>query len=445
MSKIVEWYKSESFEKTEKLKHKLNLLKSPIDILNKQEIDEINSLFDYIRESFQKLTDTFESPDSAVILTDNKASQLAREEFKECKEAYLKTKKEVDLYNDKYNNKTKNDINSILGSHSTGYGSESGDKHSEGFVDQGFPTITRIFLNTIITTQDIEEIKRKKSLIDERKFLSKIFFLSLDDSKDQILVDFYMSIFEFSIKQRYSLEKTSTFFSIMYFIFNYSILSKKIIKQKSYLLFMNLIEYHTLHRPPHSYQVFDDKEKTILVDYIKNSFFRNYSLFENIFKYNVNIYLITKQQKRIPKEVFPELISLKQEYMVDNIKESEFFQFIYDSYIAQNTNKVTEDIYSKKPKSEIDEYSDQQMNKLNTLMSSFYAVNMTGKDNENNLEFKEITSKEKLKEINDTKTIIGNKIKEIKDSTNERISIGDRIIEKNLIGKLPEPKDTKKK
>lgn len=452
MSKIIEWYKSESFENTEKIKNMINLLKCPMDILNKQEIQELNILMDSISESFSKLSSTFEPAVGTFSGISEKEIHSCKKEYEESKEDYINLRKKVKFYNDKYNNKIKYDIDSVLaGGNFTQVDSESvmGEKLSvDGNADQGFPSITQVFLNTVITTQDIEELKKKKNLIEERKFLSKIFHLKLDEGKDQILVDFYMAVFQFSLKQKFSLEKTSTLFSIMFFIFNYSILSKKIIKQKSLALFTTLMEYHTIHRPPYSYQVFDLKERKNIMEFVKNTFFRNYSLFENIFKYNVNIYLTTKAPKSVPKEVFPSLTLLKQEFMIDDINASEFYNFIYESYVSGS--KSVEDFHIK-PKTEIEEYSENQMNKLNTYMSSFYASNIGQQDNTNSEDNVKMENKKAFLEQDaaETKEILANKIKDFQFDVNEQINIGNRALENNLLKKLPEqkekdPKDKKK-
>jgi hypothetical protein len=444
MSKIIEWYKSETFENTEKIKNMLNLLKCPMDILNKQEIQEINILISSVTDSFSKLCSTFEPAKGTQSGISDKEINSCKKEYEEVKEDYTSLKKKVAFYNDKYNNKIKHNIDSLLLGEDTQLESESAmsEKLSvDGNSDQGFPAITQVFLNTVITTHDIEELKKKKNLTEERKYLSKIFLLKLNEGKDQILVDFYMTVFQFSLKQKFSLEKTSTLFSIMFFIFNYSILSKKIIKQKSLSLFTTLIEYHTIHRPPYSYQVFDLKEKKSINEFVKNTFFRNYSLFENIFKYNVNIYLTTKEPKSIPKELFPSLSLLKQDFMVEDVNASEFYNFIYETYVSGS--KTVEDLHIK-PKTEIEEYSETQMNKLNTYMSSFYASNINQQDNADNELNKSDNKKiNNEQDVTETKNILNNKIKDFQFEINEQINLGNRALENNINKKLPEQKDLK--
>lgn len=442
MSKLIEYYKSESFENTEKLKNKLNLLKAPMEILNDQELDELKKLLRDIEKSFDKMTKTYEDSVKNNILSKSEI-EASSPDYDECKEQITFYKNQVDLYQDKLNNKLhEGELGGIASSSNNPTDVEMVNTTNENTNDQNFPAITRVFLNTIITTQHIVELKKQKNLMDERRYLSTIFYLKLDDGKDQILVDFYMTMFTFTIKQRFSLEKTSTFFSIMYFLFNYSILSKKIIKQKSLLLFNSLIDYHCIHRPPYAYQVFDLKEKNNLLEFVKNTFFRNYSLFENIFKYNVNIYLSTKEPKKIPKEEFPAVKPLELKYMIDDINSSEFYNFILETYVKEN--KKNDDLHVKQ-KSEIEEYSEQQMNKLNSYMSMFYASNNHNNEENNEVLLNKEEKEKKERELQDAKEILEFKNREIIENTNEFIKIEDRLLENEIAKKMPEPIDKTKK
>lgn len=434
MSKFIDLYKINSLEVVEKLKNKLNLLKSPIDILQAQEIEELNTLKSCDADHFTKLKKYFEisSPSEDII--------ASMKEYDQLKEQYLNREKLVKFYESKYKSNRIQPLTDAGNIVNTLTETETLSHHStEQSNENEFPEIQKVFLNSIITTKHIETLKSLKSLVEERKFISNIFLLKLDDGKDQILVDFYMNMFKFSISQNYSLEKTSTFFSIMYFLFNYSILGKKIMKQKSFGLFLKLIEFHSINRPPYSYQVFRRDEKDALIEFVNNTFFRNYSLFENIFKYNVNILLKSKSPKKIPLDEFPKIPVLNADYQLFEIEQG--LIDILSKTIEKHTKETPTD--SIKAKTEYEIYADTINEKLNVFRNTFNkATRQDGADGELQLEKETLTHKEAEKEeLND---ILEVKIKELQTEVREKIMIDDRVIDRKLEKKLAEI-TTKKK
>lgn len=375
MSDIIKMYHAASIETIVKLKNKLNLLKSPVNILNKENIKELEDLHKQDKENIVKNLNAFESKDL------NSNLQEYMPEYEKIKEEYQKRKKLVIFYIEKFNNltlnneiikKTDNDmsstnniidvekLNTINVNNSNNLNNQNtvkrkttlkkffnktastprksknfNDKNNTNFIiknnidqtqinvqsitnEEDLPEITNYFLDTIITSKQIEAlIKTKKTLIDEKNYIAEIFILNPCDEKDKILIDFYMDIFKFSLKHSLSIEKISTLMSLMYFIFNYSIIGKKIMKQKSKMLFQKLLHYHSVNRPPYCYEIFNIQESILISNFIDNTFYRNYAFFENIFKYNVNIYLHSKEYKRF-NNYNHKIVDLKKEDTVDD-------------------------------------------------------------------------------------------------------------------------------
>lgn len=436
MSKLVDYYNSDIHEESEILRNRLNVLKCPIDILTKQEIDEINNYFKQITDKFNRIKEIFEEKQIKENFSSEKEYNIALVEYKLAKEKYYNYEKEVQFYNEKYFNMTKKNPAIII---NTTEGSVDLESISvEGGESSSIPSITKIFLNSVITTQHIFTLRKKKNLVDERKYLCEIMFLKYDYPEDQILIDFYMSVFSLTIKHEFSLEKTSTFFSIMYFIFNYSILSKKIIKEKSFIIFKELLDFHCLHRPPYCYQVFDENEKKIMLEYAKNSFFRNYSLFENIFKYNVNIYLTTNKPSKITSEDLPKSNNLQLNYLIENINDVGFSNFLIENYINHRSeDEIGHEELNQKEINvnyEIEKYRGEQMDKLKTYMSSFYSSVNKQENNENDFVLETIgKSNEEKKDVND---ILENKIITIKNDVNNFIHIEDTALNKETDKKI---------
>jgi len=173
--------------------------------------------------------------------------------------------------------------------------------------------ITKVFLNSVFTTAHVSALAKKKSLIEEKYYIAEILKLKTDLSKDQILIDFYNSNYKFCITSKFTLEKSSTFLSIMFFIFNYSVMNKKLNKDKSFSIFLEIMEFHSIHRPPYSYEIFTIEDKKNIIEFAKNTFYHNFSMIDNIFKYNMNIVVYSHEHKKVPKVEFPQPQPLKDE------------------------------------------------------------------------------------------------------------------------------------
>jgi hypothetical protein len=172
--------------------------------------------------------------------------------------------------------------------------------------------IKAIFLNTIVTVMQVKTLREKKTLQEEVTYIADMFGLRIDSHKEHIIIDFYRDIYKFCLKSEFTVEKISTLLSIMYFIFNYSVGNKKIIKENSCSIFNHIIEYHSINRPPYFYEIFNKKDKCNIITYINKTFYRNYTLYENLFKYNMNMNIYSRDFPKIGEQ-FPKLTNLAAE------------------------------------------------------------------------------------------------------------------------------------
>ena len=438
MARLIDMYISDSLEVVEKLKNKLNLLKSPMDILNQQEIEELKELNEKDNDYFIKLEKYFDITNPTNDIIEVKHEYLVLKENIKTREKLIK------FYEDKYLHSKLKKTTTNTDRPSLAYETESSSHSSiENMIENDLPDIQTHFLNTIITTNHISELKSKSNLIEERKYLCEIFLLKENNGKDQILIDFYMNLFNFCVKKNFTLEKSSTFCSIMYFIFNYSILGRKIMKQKCFALFIKLMEYHTLSRPPYSYLVFDNSDKIDIITFINDTFFRNYSLFENIFKYNVNIYLTSKPPKIIPSDNLPPIHTLTFEFMIDSL-EKDLVEKIHKTINKHPDRHNSKEIIQ--PKSEYEVYSETINEKLNSFRNTFNKTNKFTEniDNDKYLDKEAYKMKEK-EELSEANDILEIKLKEIDNETQERIQIENRVVERKLEKRLAEININKKK
>ena len=286
--------------------------------------------------------------------------------------------------------------------------------------------IHQIFLNSVVTTNDIEQLKASKTLLEEKRCISQIMNLKYEVSKDQIIIDFYLTVFHFCLKNKLSIEKISTLLSILYFIFNYSIMNKKLSKEKSFNLFVDIMDFHSLNRPPYCYEIFTVDEKQLIIEYIKNSFYRNFMILENIFKYNINICLLTRVYNPFQNINPLESKDLKQSTKAD----VNSFPFLHKCYTEKQEEKEKEVTEMNVKKSQVEIYEEIQLDKLKNFMKTFYK-NKSQDDRDSQIE----NQKQEMlleNEINEVKQILETKIGEIKKDTNDKISIKNKEVLKKL-------------
>ena len=75
-------------------------------------------------------------------------------------------------------------------------------------------------------------------------------------------------------------------------------------------IFKSILTKHCLHRPPYSIFVFSENDKTLILNFALNSFFRHLSLYEYSFKPKIDLELVTIGKKF--KEVVVDKTSNKE-------------------------------------------------------------------------------------------------------------------------------------
>jgi hypothetical protein len=482
MKSNLKLFRDESFEMEMHLKNKIKLLNSPVDLLNEKEIKELKTLFAEYSHKVEKLIHAVEELNLNNTLnnssnnlsntnnTNNPLNKLNSSTPPPKDEYFQQYSRILTQYNDiqnsieekilQYEEKRISQLNR------SGHIRDDSNSDLSDYAGGDRIEISRIFLNSVITTVNISILKEKQTLQEEQNYILEIFNLSESypnsKSKQKILIDFYTNNYKFTLNQKFSLEKISTFLSIIYFIFTFSVMNKKIIKEKSMTLFREIIEYHSNNRPPFSYEIFSPEEKNHIIAFVNSTFYRNYTLFENIFKYNINIYFYSQDFKKIPGVDFPKIInhnntsnelslSLKREFMIDDPKSLEIVNKKYFIENEERKKRRTTMIMLEKErerntlKSEAELQEEAALEKLKVFVNSFYK----SKDDVE----KEKVMQENLRigkivemEVNETKTVLESKIPEIMKETSDRIDLANKEILKNVnnqLNVLNEPKNKK--
>jgi hypothetical protein len=437
MKSLLKIFHDETVEMQESLRNKFNLLQSPVNFLNEKELKEIQAIFDAYSDKVRKLINSVRNLDPKTEKVERE-SQILFEGVLNSQEIFGK---QLEQYKEEFKIKEKKRVEERDRSQRVFKDRDDSVSDLSDYSGKEKIEISRIFLNSIITTIQVTELMNKNTLKEEQQYIAEIFNLNSQSSKEQILIDYYMNIFKFSLTNKLTIEKISTLLSIMYFVFNYSIMNKKIIKEKCQNIFQDIMDFHTFNRPPFSYEIFTQHEKQLITKFVNLSFFRNYTLFENIFKYNINIYLRSKESRQIPSKNIPKIMKLTPEN-ITQIKEPKSIKALNDLYFEGNIKIVEKQrkiLEEEKKKSELEIYEENTMEKLKTFVKSFYkskSIVETDKVIQDQLKMQ----KQIDYEVNETKNILDNVIPEIIQEANDRITIANKELLKNVNFNPPEKK-----
>merc|ERR1719359_2383668 len=97
----------------------------------------------------------------------------------------------------------------------------------------------------------------------------------------EIVADLHFNNFLFCHSAKFSPAKTSCFLSIMKLVFR-AMVDEKLSSEATFdLLRMQLLR-HSVPRPPWSIAVFSANDLKVLTDYVVNTFFRHFKLYEEL-------------------------------------------------------------------------------------------------------------------------------------------------------------------
>ena len=316
----------------------------------------------------------------------------------------------------------KDNINNPVKTFNRSEDRESSSEMSEYNSKHGIQ-ILKIFLNSIVSVSQVKELHNKKTLNQEILYIAEIFNLNKDSNKDNIIIDFYKEIYKFCLKNDFTLEKISTFLSIMFFIFNYSVKNKKIIREDSFNLFIQVLDYHCFNKQPYFFEIFNLYEKELILKFVNETFYRNYPLYENIFKYNKNINIYSKS---FPKMGDPltKLKILSDDNFVEDIDSIEVLKLYFDP----NQKKKT--LEKKEKDIKIDEFSKYEEETLEKMRKFVNSISKASNDLEIDKKNNEKEKENKILEYekNEANNFMNEKITEILKDTNENISLLNKKI-----------------
>jgi len=459
--------KEESIRLERILKIKTILLKLPLNILMEKEIKDLIKMFLDFNQRLDRIYNSFkeekESQNALNKNTINEKEIQIENSFKELKKIDLNLKQRADELMTNYYIRVEED-NKALGKNVKNVNDEDDDLSSRRSSGSEMSSIngenenlqcTKVFLNSIISTNNVTILLRKKTLLEEKQYINEIFGIDelfpTSESKRLILLDYFMNCYNFCHNGNFTIQQISIIMSIFYFLFSYAFIGESCSYEKCLYVFNDILEFHSLNRVPYSYEFFDENEKKRIYNFGKKTFFRNYSLFENIYRYDISICFFSKFPEKIPYKNFNKIedyeLKNENEQQIENEKLPEILKtIIKEKDLNKNIKKEKKDDYDddddERSKDELEE--EEQLQKLDNFINSFYQASAVV-EQQRLAEINKMNKKLNEGEANQAKGYLDVKIPEIKKEIGEMVEVSTKNVIKPVNDELKEKEAEKNK
>jgi len=156
-----------------------------------------------------------------------------------------------------------------------------------------------------------EQIALLESSLDEvkiKELLRKYFSINyVDEKKNVIATDYHFYNYAFCKERAFDARRTSTLMAIMHEIFYRDSLTTGIAKSRksSYKYFEELVLKHSVELPPESIRVFRDADVSAIMDYVVESYYKQFNLFTYIFSIQERVITVEKPLTSTSAKKYP--------------------------------------------------------------------------------------------------------------------------------------------
>ena len=426
---------------------KTTLIEFPGKIISTKEIKDIDTYF----KEFERKVETYLR--SFLIEKENEAKSKkpknaeTKERFKETEVLFEKVKSTEKIYLakanfliDEYNRRESELLTSQIiprkiqvilndGRSNTNLNASETSNPTEPIKEECL-IIERLFLNTKVSINDMDILKKKATLDEEKAFITKLFNLKElfenSQSKQFIMLDYYMNLYSLCIDNNFTLQQISTIMSIFYFIFSYAF-SWISTEEKILEIYKAIISFHCLNNPPFAYQIFNKSQKKILIEFFENTFIKNFSFFEVLFRYDISVCFFNQVIVRTETNSLDSKMQKKNESGNRSGEKNE-----------DSENMEEEEKKEKEGEKSLDEIEDEkEIEMMKNFVNSFYQaigdLEMQRAKQEGNI----ILGKN-MEEANQAKMFLDIKVPEIKKDINEQIEVQTKSVIKPVEQEMAE-------
>ena len=426
---------------------KTALIEFPGKIISTKEIKDIDTYF----KEFERKVETYLR--SFLIEKENEAKSKkpknaeTKERFKETEVLFEKVKSTEKIYLakanfliDEYNRRESELLTSQIiprkiqvilndGRNNTNLNASETSNPTEPIKEECL-IIERLFLNTKVSINDMDILKKKATLDEEKAFITKLFNLKElfenSQSKQFIMLDYYMNLYSLCIDNNFTLQQISTIMSIFYFIFSYAF-SWISTEEKILEIYKAIISFHCLNNPPFAYQIFNKSQKKTLIEFFENTFIKNFSFFEVLFRYDISVCFFNQVIVRTETNSLDSKMQKKNESGNRSGEKNE-----------DSENMEEEEKKEKEGEKSLDEIEDEkEIEMMKNFVNSFYQaigdLEMQRAKQEGNI----ILGKN-MEEANQAKMFLDIKVPEIKKDINEQIEVQTKSVIKPVEQEMAE-------
>lgn len=172
-----------------------------------------------------------------------------------------------------------------------------------------------------VSEADLAAIAAEPDKAHARAHLAACMDLDQDEGlPTEIVADLHFNNFLFCHSAKFSPEKTSCFLSIMKLVFQ-AMIDEWLSSAMTFdLLRMQLLR-HSVPRPPWSIAVFSANDLQVLTDYVVNTFFRHFKLYQYVYVPHRQLHLRSRAARFVSR--IPPPHPLTEEHLVDEKAQEE--------------------------------------------------------------------------------------------------------------------------
>lgn len=289
--------------------------------------------------------------------------------------------------------------------------------------------IDHIFLNTKVSINDMDILKKRETLEEEKTFITQLFNLKElfenSQSKQYIMLDYYMNLYSLCIDNKFTLQQISTIMSIFFFIFSYSF-SWVATEEKILEIFNAILSYHSLNNPPFTYQIFNANQKRLLINFFENTFIKNFAFFEVLFRYDVSVCFFNQVITRTESNSIDVRTNKKENVSSPKIEESENMEEEAEKAKEREGDKSLDDIEDEK-----------EIERMKNFVNSFYQA-LGDLEAQKAKQEGNILMGKNMEEANQARMFLDIKVPEIKKDINELIEVQTRSVIKPVEQEIAE-------
>jgi len=161
----------------------------------------------------------------------------------------------------------------------------------------------------------------------------------------EILKDFYFNNYTFCAQNKFDLEKTGTYLSIMKLVQEESARSRLGPTECFDSLFKPWLLKHAVQRPPLGVQIFSFEDCKLLTEYTLNTFFRHYKLYAYVYVPHRELEFLGKTSQ--VSESIPWNFELREEDLMQDPRELPELAYVFKDEQEKRARAMADDMFAE--------------------------------------------------------------------------------------------------